>query len=111
MKSPSLLAVSTVESRQLLFKILDQLPFFLLSNECALVCSIAIVHFVPYLSYNIIIFYLLCFFRFRSGNFAVHKLRRFINRHLDNRHDGSVNFSLSFEKYRVLSDNILRNSF
>ena len=56
MKSPLLLAVSTVESRQILFKILEHLPFFLLLNECALVCSIAIVHFVPYLSYNIIIF-------------------------------------------------------
>ena len=61
MKSPSLLAVSTVESRQLLFYysfyyLLLFLPFFLLSNECALVCSIAIVNFVPYLSYNIIIF-------------------------------------------------------
>ena len=109
MKSSSLLAVSTVESRQLLFKILEHLPFFLLSNECALVSSIAIVHFVPYLSHNIIILPL--FFRFRSGTFAVHKLRRFINKHLDNRHDGSVNISLSFEKNRVLSDNILRNSF
>ena len=50
MKSPSLLAGRTVESRQL-FKILEQLPSFLLTNECALVYSIAIVHCVPCL-YN-----------------------------------------------------------
>ena len=47
MKSPSLLADRTVESRQLLFKILEHLPSFLLTNECPLVCSIAIVHCVP----------------------------------------------------------------
>ena len=46
MKSPSLLAGRTVESRQL-FKTLEHLPSFLLTNECALVCSIAIVHCVP----------------------------------------------------------------
>ena len=92
MKSPSLLAGRTVESRQLLFKILKHLPSFLLTNEWALVCSIAIVNCVSYLSYNIIIFYV-CFFRFRSGTFAVHKLWRFIKSHSDNRHDGSMNFS------------------
>ena len=45
MKSPSLLAGRTVESRQLQFKILEHLPSFLLTNECALVCSIAIVSY------------------------------------------------------------------
>ena len=42
MKSTSLLADRTVESRQL-FKILEHLPSFLLTNECPLVCSIAIL--------------------------------------------------------------------
>ena len=46
MKSRSLLAGRTVESRQL-FKIFKRLPSFLLTNECALVCGIAIVHCVP----------------------------------------------------------------
>ena len=46
MKSSSILAGRTVESRQLLFKILEHLPSFLLTNECPLVCSIAIVHYV-----------------------------------------------------------------
>ena len=69
MKSPSLLAGRTVESRQL-FKIIEHLPSFLL-NECALVCSIAIVHCVPCL---ISFFTYVFFFYFRSGTFAVHKL-------------------------------------
>ena len=57
MKSRSLLAGRTVESRQL-FKILKRLPSFLLTNECALVCSKAIVHCVTCL----ISFVLLMFF-------------------------------------------------
>ena len=57
MKSPSLLAGRTVESRPL-FKILEHLPSFLLTNECALVCSIAIVHCVPCLiSFFIYVFF------------------------------------------------------
>ena len=51
MKSPSLLAGRTVESRPLLFKILENLPNFFLTIECPLDCSIAIVNCVPYLSY------------------------------------------------------------
>ena len=50
MKSPSLLAGRTVESRQLLFKILEHLPSFLLTHECPLVCSIAIMYCVPCLT-------------------------------------------------------------
>ena len=83
MKSPSLLAGRTVEISQLLFKILEPLPSFLLTNECPLVCSIAIVHCVPCLYH---FFFTYVFFYFRSGTFAVHKTLRFIYKHLDHRH-------------------------